>query len=93
MTNELIAEPVLIDEETSKFSCYAKTGIGYAFWMRIDFRKLKEFSWHRSDRGKSVTVWFTGQYDISKATGIEEGDYVRLNIEVKIGSNNVKSCK
>jgi len=32
MTNELIAELVLVDEETSKFSCYAKTGIGYAFY-------------------------------------------------------------
>jgi len=31
MTNELIAEPVLVDEEISKFSCYAKTGIGYLF--------------------------------------------------------------
>ena len=91
MTNELFAEPVFVDQEISKFSCYAKTGIGYAFWMRIDFKKPRDFSWHRSDRGQSVTLWFTGDYDISEATGIEEGDYVRLNIEVKVGSNNVKA--
>jgi hypothetical protein len=85
--------PMFVDEEISKFTCYAKTGILYGFWMRISFKSPKAASWNRSPRGESVSVWFTGNYDICNATGIQEGDHVMLDIEVIAGSSSVPASQ
>jgi len=89
--NPLSNNPVEMDKPISQFTVYAPTGIGYAFWIRVDFKRPKDLTWHRSDRGPAVSVWFTKTMNLVNIVGIEEGMQVRLNIEVQAGSDNVRA--
>ncbi len=84
-------EPVKMDQPISQFSVYAPTGIGYAFWIRVDFKKPSELNWHTSDRGPSVSVWFEKDMNLADIVGMEEGMDVRLDIEVRAGAKHVRA--
>lgn len=88
---QVSSQPVKMDKAISQFTVYAPTGIGYAFWIRVDFKDPKELQWHTSDRGPSVTVWFKKSMKLADIVGLKEGMDVRLNIEVQAGSNNVRA--
>lgn len=101
----------------SSFTVNAPTGIGYAFWIKVDYRKnhhrdkvrkVEEcqddqehedqslgidinLGWHKSDRGPSVSVWQTKSLNLKDIPGLEKGMEVRLDIEVRLGSDSVPS--
>jgi len=86
--------PVIIDENISGFKCTGKTGIMYAFYMH--FRRFDGKKWLESDRGPSVSVWFTGEINLdewAQGIGLKDGDYVQLEIEVMAGGKvNASQC-
>lgn len=95
-TNMVGASSVLQDKEISQFTVYAPGGMGYAFWIRVEFRDAPKGvdiggTWYRSDRGKKVTVWKTGSMNLCDIVGIEAGMEVRLDIEVQSGTENVRA--
>ena len=65
--------------------------MGYAFWIRVDFKKKNSLDWHRSDRGSKVMVGQMKSMNLQDIHGIEDGMEVRLNIEVQAGSDNVRA--
>lgn len=83
-------DPVIDPEaEISEFLCFAKAGIGYAFWMRIRYKKPNGI-WIKSDKGESVGVGQTGKFDISsKIEDLPDGSLVQLDIDVRAGSDDV----
>jgi len=83
-------DPVIDHEsEISEFLCFAKAGIGYAFWMRIRYKEPNGI-WIKSDKGESVGVGKTGKYDISsKLDKLADGSLVQLDIDVRAGSDDV----
>lgn len=75
--------------EISEFLCFAKAGIGYAFWMKIRYKEPNGI-WLTSSKGESVGVGKTGKYDISaKLDTLPNGSLVQLDIQVRAGSKNV----
>ncbi len=77
------------DAEISEFACFAKVGIGYAFWMKIRYQEPGGI-WITSDKGESVALGQTGKYDISdKLKTLADGSLVQLDIQVRAGSKNV----
>ena len=80
------SKPVITGEPISGFRCTGKTGIMYAFYMR--FRRWNGTEWLESDRGPSVSVWCTGGINLDEwaaGIGLQEDDYVQLEIEVMAG--------
>ncbi|MFI3292283.1 MAG: hypothetical protein SNI70_02060 [Rikenellaceae bacterium] len=72
-------------EKISQINCKATAGIGYAFRMQIFFKKKHGLEWKEANESKSITLGFTGKYDLSTISGIEEGDEVRLGLNVSAG--------
>lgn len=78
--------PVLINEEVSRIDCKAIAGIGYAFRMKIFYKNSgKCEEWHTSNETKSITVGFTGEFDLKTIDGILEGAEVQLGMNVAAG--------
>ena len=78
--------PVIIEENISGFRCTGKTGVMYAFYMH--FCRFDGKKWLESDRGPSVSVWFTGEINLDDwalGIGLKDGEYVQLEIEVIAG--------
>lgn len=85
-TEKPFESPVIINDNISGFRCTGKTGVMYAFYMR--FLRFDGSRWIESDRGPSVSVWFTGEINLdewAQGIGLKEGEYVQLEIEVMAG--------
>lgn len=83
---EVTNSPLPINEEISRIDCKAIAGIGYAFRMKIFFKNSgKGEDWHEANESGSITVGFTGKYELAGIKGIEEGAEVRLGLNVAAG--------
>lgn len=91
-----MATPILIDKQISRIDCKAIAGIGYTFRMQMFYKNDKADSWHEANESKSVSVGFTGEYDLSTIDGLKlpkdpdaTTDYpqVRLGLNVAAGPN------
>lgn len=90
-----MATPVFIDKQISRIDCKAIAGIGYAFRMKVFYKNDSKDSWHEGNESKSVTVGFTGKYELSQIEGLRvpdastEADYpqVRLGLNVSAGAD------
>jgi len=91
-------EDVLNFRNVARFKCKASAGIGYAYWMRVEYKNLIEGttlknpiwenSWHRSDRLGSVSLGLTNYAEISEVEGLYYGAKVRYLMEVKAGTKD-----
>jgi hypothetical protein len=89
LTNSNINPVIYTDTKISEFACFAKVGIGYAFWMKIRYKE-PDGIWLTSEIGDSVALGQTGKYDISdKMKTLPDGSLVQLDIQVRAGSENV----
>lgn len=78
--------PVLINEEVSRIDCKAIGGIGYAFRLKIYYKNSgKGEEWHTSNETTSITVGFTGKFELKTIEGIREGAEVQLGMNVAAG--------
>lgn len=72
--------------QISRIDCKAIAGIGYSFRLKIFYRNSgTDREWHTSNETKSITLGFTGEFDLKTITGISDGAEVQLGMNVAAG--------
>ena len=78
--------------DIARFECKATTGIGYAYYMFVEFKNLLpdssddaprwESEWRRSEKMGSVSVWLTDYVYLKDVKDIAKGAKVRFYLDV-----------
>lgn len=77
----------------SRFECQASAGIGYAYWMHVEYKNPASNStwddkWQYSDRLGSVSVGKTSYIDLASVSNLKQGAKVRYHMEIKSSSKD-----
>lgn len=77
--------------QISRFQFIAEAGIGYAYYVKIEYKNPGSSRWQKTDSQCSVSVGLTKNVNLYDISAIKEGAEVRFFMDVK-ASNNDKTA-